>query len=65
MKAIIHYPKTADDKMELAQRVAVLHSDGIVNYINRLPYTKKQKLELLDEAIAEAKRQRAVSKAAN
>lgn len=65
MKAIVHYPKSADDKAELARRVAVLHADGIVNYINRLPYTKEQKLKLLDEIIAEAKKQRASSRDAN
>lgn len=65
MKAIVHYPKTTNDKTELAKRVAILHADGIVNYINSQPYTKQQKLDLLNAVIAEAKRQRAAGKNAD
>lgn len=55
MKAIVHFPKATEEQVELRHRIAMMHADGIISYINGLPYTKQQKLDLLNAVISEAK----------
>ena len=52
---IVHYPKTEEGKRELAERVASVHADMVIQYIDKLECPTRQKLELLDAVIASVK----------
>lgn len=51
IKVIVHYPKTEEGRQELARRVADVHADFVISYINKLDCPIKQKLELLQAVI--------------
>lgn len=48
MKIIVHYPSDEKAKEELKKRVAEVHSDCVVSYIKKQPWTKEQKLLMID-----------------
>lgn len=48
----VYYPETEAGKHELATRVAKVHSDVVLRRLRDMPYSNKQKLDLL-QAIAE------------
>ena len=52
---IVHYPKTAEGREELAKRVADVHASAVTQRIKSLHCPTSQKLELLDAVIADAK----------
>lgn len=56
MKVIIHHPDTSEKQEELAQRVAKFHAKSVINYINTLPYTYEEKINLIEQIIREAKK---------
>lgn len=51
IKIIVHYPKTEEGRQELARRVADVHADFVISYIDKLNCPIKQKLELLQAVI--------------
>lgn len=47
MKVIVHRPKISEDSAELARRVAAIHADAIIKYIQKLPVSQEEKRVLL------------------
>lgn len=52
MKIIVHLPSDKNKKDELEKRVAEVHGDTVTAYIKKQPWTKEQKL-LMIESIAD------------
>ncbi len=48
MNIIVHYPANEKSKAELASRVTEVHTDSVAAYIKKQPWTKEQKLKMLD-----------------
>lgn len=55
IEVVVHYPTTEERKRELAERVASVHADMVIQYIDKLECPTRQKLELLDAVIASVK----------
>lgn len=55
VNVIVYYPKTEENKLELAMRVAEIHADAVNARIKGLNCPTAQKLQLLDAVIATAK----------
>lgn len=49
MNVIVHYPKSPDDIQALQKRVAMIHAQAVISYIQKLSCPKEQKLHLLKE----------------
>lgn len=47
MKFIIHEPETAEGKAELADQAAAFHAKAVIDFINCLPCSRSEKLELI------------------
>ena len=47
MKIIVHGPRNPADSAELALRVAALHAEAIISYIQKLPLPQEEKMALL------------------
>jgi hypothetical protein len=47
VKIIVHGPKNSADSAELALRVAAIHADAVITYIQKLPLSQEEKLTLL------------------
>lgn len=45
---IVHYPTTEAGRRELQRRVAEVHADAILNYVQKLNCQHWQKINLLD-----------------
>ena len=58
IKAIVHYPKTEEDKRELADRVARVHADMVNQTLKKLNCPSYQKEQLLDAVIEAASKER-------
>lgn len=52
MKIVMHLPSDKNKKDEFEKRVAEVHSDTVTAYIKKQPWTKEQKL-LMIESIAD------------
>ena len=52
---VMHYPTTEEGKRELAERVAEVHADFVLNYVRKLQIPSWQKEKLIDAVIATAK----------
>lgn len=55
MKVIMHYPDTPEQQEELAHQVAKCHAAFVITYINTLPCTYREKLNLVENIIKETK----------
>jgi|GEM_PF-1601441 len=44
---IIHFPKKQEDAYILQKKVAQVHAEAVVKYLEELPFPKEQKLALL------------------
>ena len=51
MNIRVHYPDTEEGMKELADRVAKVHAQSVINYINSLEISYEAKVELLDSAM--------------
>lgn len=49
MNVIIHYPKSSEDTQTLQKRVAMIHAQAVISYIQKLSCPKEQKLHLIKE----------------
>jgi len=47
MKVIVHYPSNQADESELAKRVAQVHAQYVLQYVESLPCSKEAKQSLL------------------
>jgi len=52
---VMHYPTTEEGKRELAERVAEVHADFVLNYVRKLQIPSWQKEKLIDAVIATTK----------
>lgn len=52
---VMHYPTTEEGKRELAERVAEVHADFVLNYVRKLQIPSWQKEKLVDAVIATVK----------
>lgn len=48
MKLIMHNPNEINEKLDLAQKVSVIHARAIINYVNALSCTYEEKINLID-----------------
>ncbi|MDL2233513.1 hypothetical protein LJC63_08040 [Ruminococcaceae bacterium OttesenSCG-928-L11] len=53
MKIIVHYPTSENMKKELANRVAEIHADAAIQYIEKLTCPTEQKDALIRSIISE------------
>lgn len=51
MKVIVHYPSDEKAMEELKKQVAEVHSDSVIAYIKKQPWTNEQKIEMLDAIV--------------
>ena len=51
MKIIVHHPKSQEDISILQKKVAAVHAEAVLRYIDKLPCPKEQKLKLLNAVI--------------
>lgn len=57
INVIMHYPETEEGKQELARRVASVHADFTIQYIQNLKCPTEQKIQLLDAVINDVKKE--------
>lgn len=50
MKIMVHGPTNPVDSAELALRVAAIHAEAVLTYIQKLPLSQEEKLTLLRSA---------------
>jgi len=48
MNIIVHYPKKQEDIEELRKKVATVHTEAVIRYIDKLNCPKEQKIALID-----------------
>lgn len=51
MEIIVHHPKEQVDIDILRKRVAAVHADAVLKYIDKLSCPKEQKIELVNTLI--------------
>lgn len=51
MKITVHYPISDKGREELAKRVATVHADTTIQYIEKLSCSKERKSALIDAII--------------
>ena len=51
MKVIVHHPKKTDNVRILQKKVAAVHAEAVLRFISKLPYSKEEKLKLLNAVI--------------
>ncbi|NJD01572.1 MAG: hypothetical protein FIA99_02970 [Ruminiclostridium sp.] len=49
MNVIVHYPKRSEDIQTLQKRIAMIHAQAVISYIQKLSCPKEQKLHLLNK----------------
>jgi hypothetical protein len=49
MIVIVHYPKSAESINTLQKRIAMIHAQAVVSYIQKLSCPKEQKTHLIQE----------------
>lgn len=49
MVLVMHCPNTEEKEKELARRVATLHAKAVIDYINALPYTYEDKIDVIEQ----------------
>ncbi len=47
MNIIVHHPKTPEAMRMLQQRVAVVHGEAVLQYIQKLHCPKEQKIQMV------------------
>ena len=65
IQVVVHYPTTEEGKRELAERVAEVHADFVLQYVRKLQCPSKQKEELIDAVIESAKERQKQEKKAS
>lgn len=48
MEVFVYYPKANKDMKELEKRVAMVHAQAVIQYIQRMSCPQKQKLQLIN-----------------
>jgi len=48
LKIIVHYPKRQEDIAILEKKVATVHAEAVVKYIEKIQCPKEQKISLLN-----------------
>ena len=54
---IVHYPTTEEGWRELRRRMAIVHADAVLNYVQNLNCPTWQKIKLIDAIIEDAKKE--------
>ena len=54
---IVHYPTTEEGWRELRRRMAIVHADAVLNYVQKLNCPTWQKIKLIDAIIEDAKKE--------
>ena len=49
MKIIVHYPKSEKGLSELCEKVAEIHTEAIISYLNSLSCPKEQKIQIIEK----------------
>ena len=65
IQVVVHYPTTEEGKRELAELVAEVHADFVLQYVRKLQCPSKQKEELIDAVIESAKERQKQEKKAS
>lgn len=56
LKIIVHYPETPEADRELKKRIAIVHAEAAVRFVDKLPLTKDRKLRILEEVTSSRSR---------
>lgn len=51
IEIIVHYPKTAKGQAELSERIAKIHAQFVLQYVNKLNCPLEQKKKLIDAVV--------------
>ncbi len=65
IQVVVHYPTTEKGKQELADRVAGVHADFVLQYVRKLQCPSNQKEQLIDAVIESAKEKQRQEKKAS
>lgn len=57
INVIVHYPTTEEGWCELRRRVAIVHADAVLSYIQKLNLSDRQRVKLIDKIIEEVNAQ--------
>ncbi|CCQ95965.1 hypothetical protein CULT_340008 [[Clostridium] ultunense Esp] len=57
MNIIVHLPKTKEDYKKLEEIITEMHSEFIINQINNLPCSCKDKVEILEAIIRKVEKE--------
>ena len=49
MNVIVYYPKSSNELKDLQKKVAAVHADAVIQYIQKQPCHKEQKLEMVNK----------------
>ncbi len=49
MRIIVHYPKSEKELSELGEKVAEIHTEAIISYLDNLSCSKEQKMQMIDK----------------
>ncbi len=52
MDVIFHYPETQEAIDNLSKTVSKVHSEFVINYLNKKPYLKTDKEKIVSEIIS-------------
>ena len=52
MKVIVYHPKKPDDIHNLQKKAATVHAEAVLRFISKLPYSKEDKLKLLNAVLS-------------
>ena len=55
MDMVVHYPKAADKQDELSKMVAMLYTESIVRYVEKLNCPAEQRLAIMDAILETVK----------
>ena len=65
IQVVVHYPTTEEGKQELADRVAGVHADFVLQYVRKLQCPSNQTEQLIDAVIESAKEKQKQEKKAS
>lgn len=51
IEIIVHYPETAEGRAELSKKIAKIHAQFVLQYVNKLNCPLEQKKKLVDGVI--------------
>ncbi len=51
MHIFVHFPEDSEKKQELAENVALIHAQAVIDYIKAMSCPQEQKIKLIDSIV--------------